>query len=75
MLTKSQVTTFLYDEDGAATIDFVVMTAAGVAMTVAATNAVRDVMSDMVDGISISAAAVSTSTSFGGGEPANGEGG
>ncbi|MDG2340635.1 MAG: hypothetical protein P8L32_05500 [Paracoccaceae bacterium] len=55
---------FLSDEDGAATIDFVVLTAATVAMTVAATSSVRDTMSSVVDTISVSVIAVNTSTTF-----------
>lgn len=66
MLAKDGFVDFLKDEEGAATIDFVVMTAAGVAMTVAASNAVRDTMEGLVDGIGTSVTAINTSTSFGG---------
>lgn len=59
---------FISDEDGAATIDFVVLTAATVAMTVSATSSVRDTMSSVVDSISVSAIAVNTSTTFGEGD-------
>lgn len=63
---------FLRDEDGAATIDMVVLMAAGVATTVAMTNSARDTVSSLVDGIQISSSAVNTSTSFGGATPSNG---
>lgn len=74
MLAKDGFVDFLKDEDGAATIDFVVMTAAGVAMTVAASNAVRDTMEGLVDGIGTSVTAINTSTSFGGTGDRAGEG-
>ena len=74
MLAKDAFVDFLKDEDGAATIDFVVMTAAGVAMTVAASNAVRDTMEGLVDGIGTSVTAINTSTSFGGTGDRAGEG-
>ncbi len=69
-----RLTEFLRDEDGAATIDMVVLMAAGVATSVAMTNAARDTMSSLVDGIQVSSAAVNTSTSFGGGGAGSGEG-
>ena len=74
MLAKDGIVDFLKDEGGAATIDFVVMTAAGVAMTVAASNAVRDTMEGLVDGIGTSVTAINTSTSFGGTGDRAGEG-
>lgn len=64
MLAISQIKSFIRDEDGVATVDFVVMTAAGVATAVALTDSVRDIVSDMVDEVGTAAAAVNTSTSF-----------
>ena len=71
MMNFDDLTDFLSDEDGAATIDLVVLMAAGVATTVAMTSSARDTLSTLVDGIQVSSAAVNTSTSFGGGPPGN----
>jgi len=72
--TFNRLVNFVKDEDGAATIDMVVLMAAGVATTVAMTNSARDTMSSLMDGIQISSAAVNTSTSFGNDGVGNGTG-
>ncbi len=55
---------FVKDEDGAVSIDWVVLTAAIVAMGVAAGSAVRTEVSTLSSGIATSAADVSDTTSF-----------
>ena len=55
---------FVKDEDGAVSIDWVVLTAAIVAMGVAAGSAVRTEVSTLSTGIATSAGAVSDTTSF-----------
>lgn len=55
---------FLKNEDGAVSIDWVVLTAAIVAMGVAAGSAIRTEVSDLSTGIATSADATSTATSF-----------
>ncbi len=55
---------FVKDEDGAVSIDWVVLTAAIVAMGVAAGSAVRTEVSTLSTGIATSAADVSDTTSF-----------
>ena len=64
MIDLYSIKNFVQDEEGAATIDFVVMTAAGVATSVALMNSARDILSDLVDEVGIAAAAVNVSTSF-----------
>jgi len=65
MIDLYTIKNFVQDEEGAATIDFVVMTAAGVATSVALMNSARDILSDLVDEVGLAAAAVNVSTSFG----------
>ena len=55
---------FVKDEDGAVSIDWVVLTAAIVAMGVAAGSAVRTEVSTLSTGIATSAGDVSDTTSF-----------
>lgn len=57
---------FAKDEAGAVSIDWVVLTAAIVAMGVAAGSAVRTEVSTLSTGIATSAAATNETTSFGG---------
>lgn len=71
-MTKLEyLSNFLHNEDGAVTIDMVVLMAAGVATTVAMTSSARDTVSSLVDGIGVSSSAVNTSTTFGGGAAGN----
>ena len=64
MIDLYAIKSFVLDEEGAATIDFVVMTAAGVATSVALMDSARDILSDLVDEVGVAADAVNVSTSF-----------
>ena len=64
MCDKNHLVSFIREEDGAATVEFVVMTAAGVATAVALTDSVRETVSGLVDEVGIAASAVNTSTTF-----------
>ena len=79
MLDKNQLVSFIRDEDGAATVEFVIMTAASVATAVALTDSVRETVSGLVDEVGTAASAVNTSTTFGdpsreGGDAFSGDG-
>ncbi len=75
MIDRHQLLTFLRDEDGVATVDFVIMTAASVATAVSLTDYVRDMVSGLVDEVGIAAAAVNVNTTFADDTQQDGSGG